>query len=1829
MAEGTVDNLNIQLSADADQAVKSLNNLASTLRSINTAFTKDISGMRKFSKEIGTLNSALKGLNNIKTPDLSKLSKAMKSLSETKTSGAKSTADDVKDIVNSLKGLGNVNFNESGITKLTNSLKRLAQVDMSAFDVSKFKQITESVSTLGNMPDVSSSVNRFVSSLSRLANAGTKTGQSANDVLRLGQQTKEAAKQLQSIGAVNDDINMFVQSIGRLASAGGKTSQTASGLSTLADETLKFFQAMQNAPKVSENTIRMTQALAQLATAGGKVGTSTNTVTNAFEKLSRAGTSAMNALKKASSGIASALQRLTGAGKGVNSLSLSLGNLLKTAIGFNIGYGLLNFGKSMFTLGSDVTEVENVVDVAFGGMAQSAYDFASTAQEQFGLSELAALRYSGILMSMFNASGVAQRDAAEMSTTLTGLAGDLASFYNIDQDDAFTKLRSALAGEVEPMRALGVDMTVASMQAYALSQGITESWQSMSQAEKVMLRYNYLMSVTSAQQNDFQRTQASFANQTRLLTLNLQQLAATLGQGLIAAVLPAVTALNKLFAVLQKAAVAVRNFFYVLTGYKGGGSSGIVNDFSSAADSVADIGTSGTDAASGLDDANKAAKKLTRTLFGFDEMNVLNAPPTDDTSTGTGGSGGGGIGDGGLGGLEDGLNNLGGKKPEKYVNAWAERIRKAFLAEDWEQLGYEIADGLNRGLQKVYDVISWDNVGPKITAFTTAFTRTFNSLVDNFDWDLLGRTIGAGINTAVNTANQLIGNGGIDFKQIGTKISVGLRGAIDEINWSNLGNAIGNGFMISWNFFDGFVTDMSRKSGAGITGWEELGNSIGKALKGTFEKIDFSTIGNVFVKGFNGIFDFLKGFNAEKPFEGLGTKISTALNKVIRELDPVAAGTAISDFVTGLLNEFVIIAEQTDWSEFGKKVGELLENIDWGTILSDIGIILSEVFGGLIDGLSETTVGKIVLFVAQMALAFKGKSVLESVSGLTGGISSKFSWLSGIFGSSSKQATDATTTLGNATTTSGGFLDLFGGKLKGLAGKFANSAVVTGGFIALLESMNDSANAVSGDGMMALQTALSQLKDQGKITDDQFNDMYSTLTTAQAKGIEFDDSMSYVRDALDKAGVSTEDFESTLSDTLNILGVSSKDKAKIIGSGIADGTKEGIEEKADEVKKATEGIGSKIINWFKDLFGIHSPSTVFAEIGRNIIQGLINGFSELTKNALDSISQIGKDIIDGITNGIDTSNIKSKFSGIVDIIENQFTSVPNFFKNTFGKAVSAIEDVFKGTNGWFSKKWEQIKNVFSPVEDTFKNWFGNAYANVKNAWSNANTWFSNKWSQIKTVFSPVANNFKTWFSNAYTNVKNAWSSSNTWFQGKWTSIKNVFSDVTSFFKKGFQNAYNSVKSIWSGIGSYFKKIANNIISPIEKAVNGIISGVNWVLKKVGSKTRLSSWSAPKFASGSKGIQRDTLGVVNDQKGATYKELIVPPNGKPFIPKGRNVMLPLEKGTKIMPAKQTKDFMKSMGIPHFKSGIGDFISGAWSAIKDFTGDVFDYLTNPGDIVKIAIDKFMNLSSIVEPWLSVAGGIANTMLGGITDFISGIFDNIVPKVNYNPSAGVEQWRSLAKYALQLTGQYTEANLDRLLMQMQTESGGNPNAINNWDINAKNGTPSKGLMQVIDPTFQAYKYPGYNNIWDPLSNILASIRYTVSRYGSLARGWQGHGYAEGIGTITISDIFKNVPKLASGGMVMPGQLFVANERGPELVGRYGNRTGVMNNDQITASVSDGVADGVYRAMMSAMQNNRNSGNGDMHITIDIGGEKFVSKVVSQYNKMKKGDPNFGFVV
>lgn len=486
---------------------------------------------------------------------------------------------------------------------------------------------------------------------------------------------------------------------------------------------------------------------------------------------------------------------------------------------------------------------------------------------------------------------------------------------------------------------------------------------------------------------------------------------------------------------------------------------------------------------------------------------------------------------------------------------------------------------------------------------------------------------------------------------------------------------------------------------------------------------------------------------------------------------------------------------------------------------------------------------------------------------------------------------------------------------------------------------------------------------------------------------------------------------------------------------------------------------------------------------------------------------------------------------ITDWLSEKWNAFKDWMSGLWDTISEKIQDVWNGIKDFFADIWQQIYNVIEGplkfIEGTIGAVMYAIYAVIYTVWEVIKFALEKAWKWISdtasAVFVPVANFFSDIWNGIKDTATGIWNSIKDTLGGIWGSIKqnamDAFSSVWKFIKDGFNNLKDT-------LGGIVKGIANAIVKPIGGAVNGVINGVNWVLDKVGSDKQFALWEVPKFARGTGGIPKDTLGIVNDQKGSTYKEMIVPPHGKPFIPEGRDVVLPLEKGTKIMPANQTKTFLEE--LPHFANGIGDFFGGVWDTVKDFTGNVWDYITHPSKIVQIAIDKFTDLTGAFEPWISVAKGAVNTVFDSVVGFVKGIFDT-QSNVNYNPSAGVEQWRTLATRALQMTGQYSEANLQRLLYQMQTESGGNPNAINNWDINAVNGTPSKGLMQVIDPTFRAYAMPGYGkNIYDPLSNMLASIRYAVSRYGSLAAAYRGVGYESGIGDINLSDLLPDLPML-----------------------------------------------------------------------------------------------------
>lgn len=368
--------------------------------------------------------------------------------------------------------------------------------------------------------------------------------------------------------------------------------------------------------------------------------------------------------------------------------------------------------------------------------------------------------------------------------------------------------------------------------------------------------------------------------------------------------------------------------------------------------------------ASSAEKAKKANEELQRTIMGFDQINKLD----DNRSSGSGNTGGTGESTGGL--LPGDMFET--VQIESSVKSLAERIRSYIKAEDWEGLGKEIARGINKGMQHIYDVISWKKAGPKVTAFTNAFTRTLNSLVDNINWGLMGRTAGAGINTVVNTMNQLIGPGGIDFRNTGTKISTGLRGAIEEISWTNLGHLFGNKFMIAWNILDGFVTDMSRRNHAGLTGWEELGAALAEDANGIFDEVDFGQIAETLTDGINGAFETLANFTAEFEWDEFGENLQSGITTFLKDMNWKENGEAFGGFLSHLCTAIKNAINKDTFYQLGEGIGEFLGELPWGELLNTAAGILIDGFGGIFEGLEESgTAGKIGAFIGKAFLAVK------------------------------------------------------------------------------------------------------------------------------------------------------------------------------------------------------------------------------------------------------------------------------------------------------------------------------------------------------------------------------------------------------------------------------------------------------------------------------------------------------------------------------------------------------------------------------------------------------------------------------------------------------------------------------------------------------------------------------------------------------------------------------------------------------------------------------------------------------------------------------------------
>jgi hypothetical protein len=237
-----------------------------------------------------------------------------------------------------------------------------------------------------------------------------------------------------------------------------------------------------------------------------------------------------------------------------NSITNSFGGMFKTlsltAAAATVGKTLLEWGKAAVEAASELQEVQNVVDVTFGDSANEIESWAKNARDQFGLTETQAKKFASTLGATMKSQGLAGDEIVEMSENLSGLAADMASFYNLDFETAFQKIRSGISGETEPLKQLGINMSVANLEAFALTQGITKAFDKMSQSEQTQLRYQYLMQATADAQGDFARTSDGYANSMRKLETAIETVKTKMGAPFLNTIADATNSLTELIDVL-------------------------------------------------------------------------------------------------------------------------------------------------------------------------------------------------------------------------------------------------------------------------------------------------------------------------------------------------------------------------------------------------------------------------------------------------------------------------------------------------------------------------------------------------------------------------------------------------------------------------------------------------------------------------------------------------------------------------------------------------------------------------------------------------------------------------------------------------------------------------------------------------------------------------------------------------------------------------------------------------------------------------------------------------------------------------------------------------------------------------------------------------------------------------------------------------------------------------------------------------------------------------------------------------------------------------------
>lgn len=535
--------------------------------------------------------------------------------------------------------------------------------------------------------------------------------------------------------------------------------------------------------------------------------------------------------------------------------------------------------------------------------------------------------------------------------------------------------------------------------------------------------------------------------------------------------------------------------------------------------------------------------------------------------------------------------------------------------------------------------------------------------------------------------------------------------------------------------------------------------------------------------------------------------------------------------------------------------------------------------------------------------------------------------------------------------------------------------------------------------------------------------------------------------------------------------------------------RDAVNKLAKTVTDFTKNAWKSISNFFNQV--VKATKKIWKEIepvvktGMKVISAVIDLEMAILKkawsiawNTISTTVKVAWKVIEPIVK-LGMSVIKGVISGTMNVISGIWKGAWNLIKNVLRGAWEIMKPIVKTA-------LDVIADIIKIVTNAIKgNWSG--------VWNGIKNLFSDVWNGIKSIGSGAINGLKDIVIGGARGIQSAW-------EGIWHGVSNFFS------------------GIWDGMKGAAKAGIDGIID----FVNGGIKGINGVVHFFGGKKQTIDL-IPRLKGGGR-MSKSTLALVNDEESPTYREAIFRKDGSVELPQERNVLTHLEAGDAVMPAKQTAMLL---GLPQYKGGFGDWLDKAANWVGDVSGDIGEWLSDKidqlEDALKNPLGVLMGLfkkskNNAESIWHDIGEGAGKYVPESAVDWFKNTLAGFKKKFDESggsnpPGEGVERWRSVIKHAARmLHTDLKDWQINNMLKQIQTESGGNPNIVQTvWDINMANGNPAQGLLQFIPQTFKAWAVPGHTNIHSGLDQILAAIR-RLNAMGTWNYIGHGHGWATG---------------------------------------------------------------------------------------------------------------------